>query len=267
MNPNSATRVWLNNLDYLLKHGETRAPRGIKTVEALGFQSVVDMNYPIVQVPSRKMQHRFMFAEAYWILSGDNTVEGIAPWCPPIAKFSDDGIRFDGAYGPMVVQQVRYCIDCLVRDADTRQAVMTIWRPNPRDSKDIPCTLSLQFLLRDGKLNCIATMRSSDIWLGWVYDVFNFSCISEMIRVGIFQTSGEKIELGMLHLTAGSQHLYESNVKEAFKCIEEADLTQTQKPPASLGSARWVQQAHFMEFLRNARNNPSTYLDELRKNQ
>jgi len=214
-NTRNVDNVWLSTLHRLLQAKKT-SPRSFETREIINHTSVVDMSDPVVKNKARKMNYAFMYAEAYWILSGSNMAQDIAPYCKPIAKFSDDGVRFDGAYGPMVVQQIRYCVDCLNSDLLSRQAVMSIWRPNPRPSKDIPCTVSLQFLVRDGKINCIANMRSSDIWLGWVYDVFNFSCIANYIRLSLKHS----LRLGNLYLNAASQHLYESDAEKAQKVVD-----------------------------------------------
>ena len=43
-----------------------------------------------------------------------------------IAKFSDDGIMFRGAYGPKVVEQLGYVTQNLLSDPDSRQAVINI---------------------------------------------------------------------------------------------------------------------------------------------
>jgi hypothetical protein len=214
-----ANTAWLNNLNFVLTEGRIFSPRGMPTRELLAHKSVVDMQHPVVTIPGRSMGYKFMAAEAHWILSGDNRVETIAPYAN-IKQFSDDGYRFQGAYGPRVTEQLRYVVETLVSDPDSRQAVLTIWRENPRHSKDIPCTIALQFFIRDNQIHCSATMRSSDLWLGWVYDVFNFTMIttwvalrynevrSQMLSNGV--TPPDKIrELGYLHLTAGSQHLYE----------------------------------------------------------
>lgn len=221
-----ANIIWLNNLNRVLTEGMVHAPRGMVTRELLAFTSVVDMKYPVITLPGRDMGYKFMAAEAHWILSGDNRVETIAPYAN-IKRFSDDGYRFQGAYGPRVTEQLRYVVETLVNDPDSRQAVLTIWRENPRPSKDIPCTVALQFLIRDGFIHCVATMRSSDLWLGWVYDVFNFSMITtwvalrynEMrIRDGL-TASPAIIALGNLHLTAGSQHLYERDWAKADQVL------------------------------------------------
>lgn len=173
----------------------------------------------MMQIPERKLGYRFMLAEAWWILTGQNKLTSIDKYSKHIKEFSDDGTFFMGAYGPKVVDQLPYVLDCLVSDPSTRQAVISIWRERPRPSKDIPCTLSLQFLIRDSRLNCIATMRSSDIWLGWPYDVFNFSMISKYICELLHQ-KGFPVYLGDLYFTAGSQHLYEQNFEAANKIVE-----------------------------------------------
>jgi thymidylate synthase len=63
-------------------------------------------------------------------------------------------------------------------------------------------------------------MRSSDAWLGWVYDVFNFSCLSMWIVLALRQ-KGIDVKLGSLTLQAGSQHLYESNWDKVDKIISK----------------------------------------------
>jgi thymidylate synthase len=165
------------------------------------------MEWPVVTVKERELGYKFMAAEAAWILSGDNRVRSIRPYSKAISNFSDDGHFFHGAYGPMIRDQLHFVIDALNADKDTRQAVMTIWRPNPRPSKDIPCTVSVQFLIRDGLLHVVDTMRSSDLWLGWPYDIFNFSMLARYVICHLKQ----KPELGVIVLQAGSAHLYEQN--------------------------------------------------------
>lgn len=185
----------------------------MKIKEIVGAKSVVNMNYPTVTIPERGVGYKFMAAEAWWILSGRCDVDGIAPFSKEISKFSDDGSTFFGAYGPKVVQQLQYVVNTLKRDRDSRQAVINIWRENPPMSKDIPCTLSAQFLIRENRLHCIDTMRSSDAWLGWVYDVFNFSMLSAYVAIHLRQfPEFDGLELGNLILHMGSAHIYEKNL-------------------------------------------------------
>lgn len=212
-------KTWKTMLMSLLAAPEY-SPRGMLCYERLSYSSIINMSRPILLNPVRKLGYRFMAAEAYWILTGDNQVENIAPYSKRISEFSDDGVTFFGAYGPKIKDQINYVVDALTKDSYTRQAVMTIWRENPPPSKDIPCTISVQWVVRDGFLNCLDTMRSSDVWLGWPYDIFNFSMLSIFILLELRERCMPNLELGYLYLTAGSQHLYRENVEDAKLCIE-----------------------------------------------
>jgi len=215
MRTNTANYAWNKLLNAVLA-GVQSSPRNKKTIEILSYTSTIRMDSPVITIPERKMNYDFMCGEAHWILSGSNKVNDIEPFMKVIKKFSDNGIHFDGAYGPKVVEQLNYVCLTLLNDIDSRQAVLNIWRENPRPSKDIPCTLNLQFLIRDNELHCVANMRSSDAWLGWVYDVFNFSMISAWIAIYLRGYDGlRSLKLGNLYLHAGSQHLYENNWETA----------------------------------------------------
>lgn len=177
------------------------------------------MHYPVLNSKVRALGYRFMFAEAAWMMSGMNTVKHIAPYSNRISDFSDDGVFYKGAYGPKIVDQLPYVVESLADDHDTRQAVINIWRENPRRSKDVPCTLSLQFLRRGHRLHTVASMRSSDAWLGLPYDCFNFTMITCGVIALLRQKTLDILDLGYLTVNAGSGHLYEVNRKAAEECL------------------------------------------------
>lgn len=257
----SANIAWIAMLKQVSTTGVSIAPRGIPVKEALAYTSIVDMRYPIVTIPERDMGYKFMFAESWWILSGRNDLASIAPYSKEISRFSDDSYVFDGAYGPMVVQQTRYVVDCLIKDPNTRQAVISIWRPNPRDSKDVPCTVSLQFLIRQGKLCCVATMRSSDAWLGWVYDVFNFSMVTYYIREMLAKKTGRLYAIGDLFLTAGSQHIYSSNDAQVAEVLAAAKLRETPYPEVRASVLlNHGEPRHLIDALYLYKDQPSNFL-------
>lgn len=229
----SANEAWLKLIENVLECGVPERPRDKLTVELIGHTSRLDMSRPIVTVKNRKLGYKFLVAEAWWILSGSNRVDEIAPYSKAISNFSDDGLTFRGAYGPKLMDQLPWVAEQLKNDPNTRQAVLTIWRERPGPSKDYPCTLAYQWLLRrnafDGRLylHCNVTMRSSDAWLGWVYDVFNGSMESAFLiaylRTAYPNVFSETIYLGQLTLTAGSQHLYEEHWEQAKNCIFEPE--------------------------------------------
>ena len=186
------------------------------------------MRRPVITLPERKLSTKFLGGEAYWILSGDNRVETIAPYNKNIVNYSDDGVTFFGAYGPRILSQLDYVIDKLKSDADTRQAVLTIWRENPPETKDVPCTVAVHFMIRDHKLNCHVYMRSNDLWLGFPYDVFNFSMLSHLVccklNAFVVENGGVIIEPGMLYHTASSRHIYEQHFEQVEQLIKRYNL-------------------------------------------
>lgn len=219
----TANDEWFTTLCLLMRKSKSHEvdPKGKKTFEILNHSTIVNMREPIVSYEKRKLGYKFMAAEAFWILSGRNDVKYINKYSDMICRFSDDGYFFNGAYGPMIVDQLTYVVNELIRDKQTRQAVISIWRPNPRPSKDIPCTISAQFMVRHGKLHVFDTMRSSDIWLGWPYDVFNFSMLAAYVSLLYKMKTKETLDLGNLYLTAASQHLYESDMDEALEVVSD----------------------------------------------
>lgn len=229
--PLNADQAWRRQLRTILEDGMERSPRGKKTKDIQNGALVVDMMRPVVTTPERKLSYQFMAAEAFWILSGSDRVEDIAPWNKNISQFSDDSMRFFGAYGPKILNQLGYVIKKLEEDPDTRQAGLTIWRENPPATKDVPCTVAMFFGICDQDLDAYVFMRSSDAWLGLPYDMFNFSMVSHLIcdalNVGRRQKAaedGEEAQLvnpGRLYLTMASSHLYEASWDEAQKICSD----------------------------------------------
>jgi len=213
--------VWLETLQKIIDSDLVSKPRNLLIKELLNNQMQIDMHNPILSVIERKLGYRFMFREAWWIMDGRNDVESIKDYSKAISSFSDDGFYFKGAYGPRVVDQLHYVVDSLIDDINTRQAVLTIWRANPRASKDIPCTISIQWLIRDYKIHCIDNMRSSDIWLGVPYDVFNFTMLTGCIMLLLREKGLHDLKLGNLYLNAGSRHLYENNFESAIDVLNK----------------------------------------------
>lgn len=209
--------AWYNTLIKLI--GSPRVnPRGAQTCEVLGHGVSFPIYTSILSNPRRQMSYAFMYAEAAWILSGSNRLNDLTETAPSYGKFSDDGFTLAGAYGPKVIDQIAYVVDALCNDPSSRQAVINIWRENPRQSKDIPCTLNYQFFIRDNLLHMVVNMRSNDVWLGMPYDVFSAAMVA--FTVGLYLRKKEptgfaQLELGTMFHNAGSRHLYLKNLDRA----------------------------------------------------
>jgi len=243
----TANDAWLETLREILYFGNEVNPRGKRTKEILNNSFYFDMNYPVCYHQDRKLSYQFMAAEADWIISGDNTVQGIAGYNKNIAQFSDNGQIFNGAYGPPFQEQLPYIVRSLNQDSTTRQAVMTLWNRRPEPSKDIPCTVSLAWNIRENQLNCHVFMRSSDAWLGLPYDLFNFTMMT--CRVGSLIIN-QQLNLGHMFVTLVSSHLYE----EQWAAADDKKHVEPDKLPKPI-SCQWSEWDQIQYALIICKNN------------
>jgi thymidylate synthase len=202
----------------ILRNGRAVSPRGILTYEIpVPTIEITDPTKCVVTLTERKMPYNFMSMELVWLLNG--TFE---PWISQYLKkweeYVDDlhgmpGLA--GSYGYRLINafekdQIRWVINELKTDPDSRRAILTISYPDMdlMGYKDFPCTRGLQFALRGGKLECYVSMRSNDLLKGWCSDIFSF-CSLQCILASILE-----VELGSYYHTAVSMHIYDSDIPQ-----------------------------------------------------
>ena len=182
--------------------------------------------------------------ELLWYLSGRNDLKFIEYYLPGYGKDnSDDGKTIYGAYGPRLfkmrgeIDQIENVVRTLEEKPDSRRAVIQLFNAEdlvervPR-RKEIPCTCTMQFMVRRKRLEMFATMRSNDVVLGLTHDVFTFTMLQEIIarRLGV--------EVGSYKHAVGSLHLYEDDFPKAQKYVDEGYQSTIPMPPMPIGDPR-----------------------------
>lgn len=214
--------LWYTLLQRLIASQNYVNPRGIATREILNVN--LELRNPLSNFfasDERALGYKFMIAEWLWIWFGHSDVSSITQYNKKMSDFSDDGESLFGAYGPRVRSRWPSIVRLLKKDSDSRQAVIQIYRTPVGSTKDVACTLTAQYLIRDGRLSSIINMRSSDVWLGLPYDFFMFSMLQNTLAVQL------GVELGSLYFNLGSSHLYASNLEAAKKL----PVVETRKSP------------------------------------
>lgn len=210
------------------------APRMQKIKEKLGV--TFKITNPRDRVPTvfgRDFSTPYMVAELLWYLSGNNKTEWISRYSAFWKNISDDGETANSAYGARLFfenqkiadgrfVQKDYVINELRKDRDSRRAVMHIRVPSDSlDAKlDMPCTLTLQFFIRDEKLHMVTSMRSSDLIFGIAYDIPAFTIFQELIANELGVDVGDYIH------TSNSLHIYERHFAMVEKILQSKEDSQ-----------------------------------------
>lgn len=171
----------------------------------------------------RKLSMRYAIGEMLWYLSGNTELKAIQKYTKAWDRMSDDGETVNSNYGYIIKEaynfnQYEYCKRLLIKDKNSRQAIIHIKVPKntlEQPTKDLNCTVCLQFLIRENKLYCTTYMRSNDLWLGFPYDVFQFTCIQIRMAMEL------GLDIGSYTHIAGSLHIYERDFKKALEREKE----------------------------------------------
>lgn len=222
----SANDAFVRIMTKLKNHGIKSKPRGMEITELINC--CVEISNPrnrIVSSPQRKFNAAYAFGELCWYMNGDNSLSTMEYYSKFMKSCSDDGKTLNSAYGyriftgehPLIpFDQWVFVREKLKEDNDSRQAVIHLHTPNNKKTNDEVCTLTLQFLIRNGKLDMITTMRSNDIVLGFTYDVFNFTVMQELMANEL------GVEVGTYYHNAASMHIYERNY-DAYDTMTDID--------------------------------------------
>jgi len=227
-NPKNFSRI----VKWVIKEGHPQPTERGDTIEIMNASFMLhDPRNRIVTESWRKTNFPFGVAEWLGLMTGSDDLRLFTNFVSSYSKYSTDGKSVDGAYGPRLAigptgkveddgasATVKHVVDMLRTSGISRRAVIPIY--NVVDlygggGKNTPCTLSLQFMIRDSKLICITNMRSNDVILGLTYDMFSFTMLQEYIARQL------GVELGPYYHNAGSFHVYVDAIKgKKFEAAE-----------------------------------------------
>lgn len=166
----------------------------------------------VITNPIRQFKPLYAMAEWLWYLSKDRSASNIGKLANIWADISDEKGEVESNYGSIIGDQWDRAVSNLIYDMNSRRAVISIYQPDHynKNPLDVPCTLSVQFLIRDDKLYCIVNMRSNDLIFGWGNDIFTF-CMFQQLMLNELREAYPNLQLGTYMHSAGSLHVYEQH--------------------------------------------------------
>jgi thymidylate synthase len=251
-----ASHVVVPTVDDLMRMAvDALAAEGVHTAPTKGgcteiTAATFELLNPHARVSRSASRGRLFSAlgELCWYLSGSNRTEDIAYYARDYRESDEDGVIF-GAYGPRLVNfdgvnQIDYVINSLRNSPFSRRTVIQLFDHDDVTQRhvDVPCTCTLQYLLRDGRLSAITYMRSNDMFLGLPHDVFCFTMLQELIARSV------GAEIGSYHHMVGSLHMYDRNAAELAAFVAEGWQATTRAMPPMPPGDPWPAVARLLEL-------------------
>lgn len=208
----TANELFINVSKKLLEYGKIVEPRGLETKELVNvWLMLLDPRQSIVTLKERALKKEYLAAELAWYESGDLRVENIAKYSSFWNKLADSNNTVNSNYGFLALiekhagkSQYEWCLNSLSEDPYSRQAVINYNQPKHKyvGNKDFVCTVSQQFILRDGFLDSLVYMRSNDFIFGLSYDLPWFASLQLRLARDL------KVNVGVYHHIVCSLHAY-----------------------------------------------------------
>jgi len=194
-------RAYLDLVKLVVENGTRKPTRtGVDTISYFGAFYKVDLNKGFPLLTTKKMHWNSLLHEVLWYLSGENHIRNLRKHTKIWDAWADEDGNLETAYGyywrhfPSAqknqdgewevkeVDQIKYVIDEVKRNPNSRRLIVTAWEPgNATTSKLPPCHYTYAFNVNNGKLNCHLTQRSGDIALGIPFNLAAYSMLTQII--------------------------------------------------------------------------------------
>jgi len=220
--------VYKASLQDLFENAEYEtSPRGLAIRENINCTLVIEDPVQCLYTNKRRSsQYKYLAAEIIWYFTGRNDLKFIEKYATFWRQIVNEDGTLNSAYGNLLftsknehgLNQWQWAMQSLIKDKDTRQALMTFNRPSYQyaDNKDFICTLNGLFNIRKNKLNLTINMRSNDAILGAPTDI-SFFCLLLQQAHKLLKETYPDLQLGTYTHIANSYHIYDRH----FTLVEE----------------------------------------------
>lgn len=255
-------KSYLQLLNEVMLHGEEENDRtGVGTKSLFGKSLKFDLsNGTIPMLTSKKMFARGVFEELMFFIRGQTDskileAKGVNIWKGNTSReFLDKrGLDYpEGEMGPMYgrqwrgkeIDQLKEVFNLIKNDPNSRRIVMSSWDVDNLDKMVLaPCHPFTQFYVKKGKLDCQFVCRSTDLFLGFPFNVLSYAMLTH------FLAKAAGLEAHELTFVGGDVHIYKTHydaVREQLK-NEPYDFP-TMKINKELSSIEDIEKLEFIDI-------------------
>ncbi len=243
-------RQYLDLLRQVLEHGVRKADRtGVGTLSVFGYQLRCDLQAGFPLLTTKKLHVKSIIHELLWFLRGDTNIRylrehGVTIW--------DEWADATGELGPVYgyqwrswptpegrpIDQIGQVVEQLRVDPDSRRHLVSAWNVADLGKMQLPpCHFCFQFYVAKGRLSCLFTMRSVDIFLGLPFNIASYALLTHLVA------RQSDLEVGELIFSGGDTHLYLNHLEQARLQLTRAPYPLPQllirRQPAALFEYRY----------------------------
>jgi len=220
-------QTYLQLLRHIVGHGVSKSDRtGTGTLSVFGYQMRFNLSEGFPLVTTKRVHIKSVVEELLWFLRGETNVRslqeaGVTIW--------NEWADADGNLGPVygkqwraweakdgrVIDQIAVLMDNLKNNPDSRRMIVSAWNVGELDHMALPpCHAFVQFYVAEGRLSCMLTQRSADVFLGVPFNIASYALLTHILadqcdlQVGDFVWSG------------GDCHLYTNHMEQVRTQLE-----------------------------------------------
>lgn len=169
---------------------------------------------------NRNSRSNYDYGDAFvrWLLSGERELSAelleINPWVGRFVDKENLPDNFSSSYAWKVKDQIEDILFILRNEQETRKAYLNILLKEDKivfyakTTHEYPCTIGLQFFIREGKLCAVANMRSQNCYAVMPYDVYLFTNLQAYVA-GLLGME----DLGFYYHMINNAHIYKGDVR------------------------------------------------------
>jgi thymidylate synthase len=278
----SSEEGYLQLLKDTMQHGEKRETRNGFVISRFGcmmnFKNI-GQQFPLLT--TKKMFFRGIVEELLWFLRGSTNAKdlqekGVHIWDGNSSREYLDSIGkqdyVEGELGPVYgwqwrkfgkdygnkedskcVDQIKYVIEELQKDNNSRRAVLSAWNPVDLDKMALPpCHILYVFYKNKDGLSCHMTMRSSDLFLGLPFNIASTALLTHILAKVLHIKPNE------VSLSLCDAHIYEEHVEKVNIQLEKENFQlpvlsiKKEAPPLEShieDKIKWIEELEYDDFV------------------
>lgn len=245
-------KAYLDLLQDVIDNGVDSEDRtGVGTRCVFGRQLRFNLSEGFPAVTTKKLAFNSMKAELLWFISGSTNINDLRAlqygeenrfntekktvWDDNYNKQALELGYTNGNMGPIYqhqwrswwtqggygdsIDQLQVAINTINNSPESRRIIVTAWNVEDLPAMTLPpCHVMYQFRVINGKLSCMMTQRSCDIFLGLPFNIASYAALTYMIA----QITNLKV--GDLIVSIGDAHIYNNHFDQVKEQLSRTPL-------------------------------------------